>query len=190
MSTDSNAELGLPSRLEALLFVAQEPTRITDLARSLEATPSQVGRGLDELEASLAERGLQLQRLGDRVQLTTRPAAAADVERFLGLELSSRLSPAALETLALIAYNQPITRPAIEAVRGVSSDTVLRSLQSKGLIQEVGRLDQAGRPILYGTTFEFLQHFGLQSLEELPPLPEVEGLRELLEERRPGADGG
>jgi segregation and condensation protein B len=91
------------------------------------------------------------------------------VERFLGLEATSRLSRAALEALAIIAYQQPVTRPEIEAVRGVNSDGVLKSLLSKGLIQEVGRAERPGRPILYSTTSEFLQHFGLNTLEELPP---------------------
>ena len=89
---------------------------------------------------------------------------------FLGLEASSRLSRAALETLAIIAYQQPVIRPEIDAVRGVSSDGVLKSLLSKGLIQEVGRAERPGRPIIYTTTSDFLQYFGLNSLEELPPL--------------------
>jgi len=113
---------------------------------------------------------MRLQRKGQRVQLVTAPEAAGVIERFMGLDLSSRLSPAALETLAIVAYTQPITRSDVDGVRGVNSDSVLRSLTTKGLIEEIGRLDQAGRPILYGTTFEFLQHFGLSDLSELPPL--------------------
>lgn len=104
------------------------------------------------------------------MQLTTSPDTAADIERFLGLESTSKLSRAALEALAIIAYQQPVTRPEIDAIRGVSSDGVLKSLLSKGLVQEVGRADRPGRPILYVTTSDFLQHFGLNSLEELPPL--------------------
>jgi len=106
------------------------------------------------------------------VQLVTAPEAASYVERFLGLEARTRLSRAALEALAIIAYRQPITRPEIEAIRGVSSDSVLRTLLRVGLIEEVGRASTVGRPILYGTTFEFLQHFGLRSLHELPDLEE------------------
>jgi segregation and condensation protein B len=98
------------------------------------------------------------------------------VEKFLGLEATARLSRAALETLAIVAYRQPITRPGIDAVRGVSSDGVIKSLLTKGLIQEVGRAEGPGRPILYGVTADFLQHFGLSRLEDLPPyeLLEVE----------------
>jgi segregation and condensation protein B len=106
--------------------------------------------------------------------MVTAPEATDFVRRFLGLELTSKLSPAALETLAIVAYRQPATRAQIEAVRGVNSDSVLRTLVNRGLVEEVGRLDQAGRPIIYGTTFEFLQQFGLSSVEQLPPLEEVE----------------
>jgi segregation and condensation protein B len=91
----------------------------------------------------------------------------------LGLELTGKLSPAALETVAIVAYRQPITRAEIEAVRGVNSDSVLRTLINRGLIEELGRLDQAGRPIIFGTTFDFLQQFGITSLEQLPPLEEL-----------------
>jgi segregation and condensation protein B len=115
-------------------------------------------------------RGIRLQRHSGRVQLTTAPSAAPMVERLLGLESSSRLSHAALETLAIIMYEQPVTRPQIDAIRGVNSDAVLKSLLVKGLLQELGRAETPGRPILYGVTSEFLQYFGLNSLAELPPL--------------------
>jgi len=114
--------------------------------------------------------------------LVSAPEAAPYVERFLGLSLSGKLSAAALETLAIIAYKQPITRPQIEAIRGVNSDGALRTLMSKGLIEEVGRLDSVGHPILFGTTFEFLQYFGLSSLSELPPL-EIQSISSLQGER-------
>jgi segregation and condensation protein B len=113
---------------------------------------------------------VRLQRSGARVQLVSAPEVASYIERFLGLELHGRLSPAALESLAIVAYQQPVTRAGVEAVRGVNSDSVLRTLVSKGLIEEVGRMDTVGRPILYGTTFDFLQFFGFESLEDLPPL--------------------
>jgi segregation and condensation protein B len=105
--------------------------------------------------------------------LATVPEAGPHIERFLGLDLTSRLSQAALESLALIAYRQPITRAQVEAIRGVNCDGVLRTLLARGLVEPVGRLEQAGRPYLYGTTFQFLQYFGLDGLEQLPSLPEA-----------------
>jgi segregation and condensation protein B len=162
--------LSLAAWVESLLFVADGPVSIGRLAEALEATPGQIERALAALEAACAGRGVRLQRAGNRVQLITAPEAAPCIERFLGLEVRTRLSRAALETLAIIAYRQPVTRPEIEAIRGVSSDSVLRTLLSVGVIEEVGRAPTVGRPILYGTTFDFLQHFGLRSLDELPPL--------------------
>jgi segregation and condensation protein B len=167
--------LSLKALVESLLFVADEPVRVDRLATVLEAGIEQVEQALAELACDYAQRGLRLQRKTQRVQMVSAPEAAGHVRRLLGLEQSSKLSPAALETLAIVAYRQPVTRSAIEAVRGVSSDSVLRTLVSHGLIEEQGRLDQAGRPILYGTAFEFLQQFGLTSLAELPPLEDGAG---------------
>jgi segregation and condensation protein B len=162
--------------VEALLFVADEPVSLERLAAVLLVEPAMLDRAITELQANSAARGIRVQRKGQRVQMVTAPEAAPAIERFLGLDLASRLSPAALETLAIVAYRQPVTRADVDAVRGVQSDSVLRSLVNKGLGEEVGRLDQAGRPILYGTTFEFLQHFGLQDLTQLPALePEERG---------------
>jgi segregation and condensation protein B len=169
------------SLLESLLFVADEPVAVSQLAKVLEVEPKSIEEALERLRAEYGRRGLRIQRKGERVQMVTAPEAAPHIERFLGLRLSGKLSTAALETLAIIAYQQPITRAQIEAVRGVNCDGVLRTLTSKGLIEEIGRLKQAGRPILYGTTFEFLQYFGLQDLAELPPL-EGEGDEEEKEE--------
>jgi segregation and condensation protein B len=167
-------ELSLCARLEALLFSAPGTVTPAQLAAALELPVSEVEKGLDQLEARYAEHGLdyglRLQRHRGRFQLTTSAQAAGLVERFLGLEASSRLSRAALEALAIIAYQQPVTRPQIDAIRGVNSDGVLKSLLSKGLLQEIGRADAPGRPILYGTTPEFLQYFGLNNLGELPAL--------------------
>jgi segregation and condensation protein B len=156
--------------LESLLFVADEPVPISHLVEALEVTAEAVETALQALDEDYQARGLRLQRKGGRVQLVTAPEASPYIERFLGLQLSSRLSAPALETLAIIAYRQPITRAQVEAIRGVSSDGVLRTLLGKGLVEEVGRMEQVGRPILYGTTFEFLQHFGLKGLHDLPPL--------------------
>jgi segregation and condensation protein B len=155
----------------ALLFIAEGPVPVEQLAQVVGVPLAQVEEALGRVEAWLAGGGLVLQRHGGRLQVVTAADLAPHVERFLGLDLSSRLSPAALEVLAIIAYRQPITRAEIEALRGVNSDGVLRTLVSKGLVGEVGRLEQAGRPILYGTTFEFLQYFGLRQLQDLPPLP-------------------
>jgi segregation and condensation protein B len=169
--------LSLSAALEALLFAAPGAVTPAQLAAVLDISVREVDKGLADLEAQSKDRGLRLQRHFGRVQLTTAPEAAASVEKFLGLEASSRLSRAALETLAIIAYQQPVTRPEIDAIRGVNSDGVLKSLLSKGLVQEVGRAERPGRPILYSTTPDFLGHFGLSSLEELPPLnpPEETG---------------
>jgi segregation and condensation protein B len=156
--------------IESLLFVADEPVAIGRLTAAIGVQREAVEEALRELSEEYEQRGLRLQHKGERVQMVTAPEAAPHIERFLDLELSSRLSAPALETLAIVAYQQPITRAEVEAVRGVNCDSVLRTLVSKGLIEEVGRLSQAGRPIIYGTTFEFLQHFGLQDLAELPPL--------------------
>jgi len=168
--SETPMELPLPARLEALLFVAAEPVPPSQLAAALDLTPAEVDRGLKELDALLQVRGLRLQRHAGRVQMTTAPELSESVERFLGLEATTRLSRAALETLAIIAFQQPVTRPQVDAVRGVNSDGVIKSLLSKGLIQEGGRADGPGRPILYSTAPEFLQHFGLSSLADLPQL--------------------
>ncbi len=168
--TNENSQLSLTARVESVLFVAEEPVSTHRLAEALEATSGQIERALDTLAAHYDGRGLRLQRALGQVQLTTAPEAAQCVERFLGLEARVQISQAALEALAVVAYRQPITRPEIESIRGVGSDSVLRTLLSAGLVDRVGRADGAGRPFLYGTTAEFLQHFGLQCLDELPPL--------------------
>ena len=171
-----NIEIDLPLsvKLEAMLFVAAEPVTTSQLAAALDVSNSVVERGLNELGASLASRGLRLQRHAGRVQLTTAPELAELIVRFLGLEATSHLSRAAMETLAIIAYQQPVTRPQIDAIRGVNSDSMMKSLLNKGLILESGRADGPGRPILYSTTPEFLQHFGLNSILEMPPLARSE----------------
>ena len=173
---EQNIEIDLPLsvKLEALLFVAGEPVTNAQLSAALDVAPSVIERGLNELDDSLSSRGLRLQRHAGRVQLTTAPQLAELIERFLGLEATSHLSRAALETLAIIAYQQPVTRPQIDSIRGVNSDSMMKSLLSKNLILESGRADGPGRPILYSTTPEFLQHFGLNSILEMPPLARPE----------------
>ena len=170
--------------IECLLFVADHPVSITELANTLQITKSQVEAALTTLGDSYADRALRLQRKDNQIQLVTAPEAADYIERFLGLSQGSKLSTAALESLGIIAYKQPLTRSEIESIRGVNSDGVLRTLLSKGLIEEVGRLDTVGHPIQYGTTFTFLQYFGLSSLQELPEL-EMEGEAEIDDETDP-----
>ena len=163
----------LSLQVESLLFVAAEPLTVARLAAVLLVETEQIEEALQALNRSLAGRGICVQRKDDRVQLATRPAAAAAIERLLGVDTSPKLSPAALEALAVIAYRQPVTRTQLEAIRGVNCDGVLRTLLSRSLIEEQGRLEAVGRPILYGTTFEFLQYFSLNRVEDLPPLPEA-----------------
>jgi segregation and condensation protein B len=160
----------LKACLEALLFVAPEPVSPAQLAVVLELPVSEVEAGLKQLTVDYKDRGLRLQRHAGRIQLTTAPELAEQVERFLGFETTSYLSHAALEALAIVAFEQPVTRPQVDGIRGVNSDGVMKSLLHKGLIQDVGRSNGPGRPILYATTPEFLQQFGLSSLDELPPL--------------------
>jgi segregation and condensation protein B len=165
----------LVALVESLLFVADQPVPVSQLAQALEVEQAAVDEALDTLRQVCYRRGVRLQQARDRVQLVSAPEAAPYIERFLGLEVQSRLSTAALESLAIVAYQQPVTRAEVEAIRGVNSDSVLRTLTSKGLIEEIGRLDAVGRPIIYGTTFEFLQFFGLEKLKDLPPLQLEDG---------------
>jgi segregation and condensation protein B len=160
---------------EALLFVSAEPVPLGDLRRVLAIRQSTLERVLDYLGKTLAEgqRGVRLQRHNDIVRLVSAPEAALYIDKLKGQQASQRLSDAALETLALIAYRQPVTRPQIEAIRGVDCNGVTNTLLQRGLIQEAGRLDSVGHPILYSTTLAFLQHFGLETPDQLPPIDEI-----------------
>ncbi len=160
----------LAARVEALLYVSSAPVSVSQLATALDASPRLIQKALEALDENLKQRGLRLQHHRSLFQLTTAPELSEDVERFLQLDNSSRLTPAALEVISIIAYQQPVTRPQIDAVRGVNSDSVLRTLLRYGLIEEIGRSESPGRPILYATTAEFLQQFGIESLDQLPPL--------------------
>lgn len=159
--------------LEALLFVAERPLSRREIA-SLAGVPREVvDERLGDLEVSLRGRGVRLLATGDRVELATATEAGALIARYLGVD-AVRLTPASLETLAIVAYRQPVTKAGIERVRGVDSDYTLRSLVHRRLVVELGRADAPGRPILYGTGFDFLERFGMTSLDELPPLdPDV-----------------
>lgn len=156
--------------VEAVLFVADQPADVGLIARSLNAPKEEVVQAIEQLAEQCRERGVRVQRTGDLVQLVSAPETAAYVERFLGME-HPRLTDASLETLAIIAYRQPITRAGIEAVRGVDCDGPIRTLLARELIEEVGRAPVIGRPTLFGTTVRFLEYFGLEKPDDLPPLP-------------------
>ena len=174
----------LKSLVESLLFVADLTVSVDSLATALDVSIEDVESVLLALDADYQGRGIRLQRKGDRLQLVSAPEAGPQIQRFLGLEISGRLSAASLETLGIVAYRQPVTRAQVEAIRGVNSDSVLRSLIRRGLLEEVGRAQTAGLPILYGTTFEFLQQFGLQNLNDLPDWQELD--REIQERETHG----
>ena len=176
---DEQAEDGtdleaLPALVEALLFVADQPIEANALARALNVTPLRARRALDQLGESLRDnaRGVRLQVGPDGAQLVTAPEAATTVELFLGLEASRRLSNAALETLAIIAYRQPVTRHVVDQIRGVDSGGAIATLRARNLIEAVGRAPGPGRPVLFSTTQRFLEHFGLERAQDLPALPD------------------
>lgn len=160
--------------VEAILYVAGEPVPMEDLAHALDMTRSEMEEVLSDLRdtCELEKRGLRLNRYGDGVQLSIRAEYAPYVERLLQPVQQQSLSQAAMETLSVIAYRQPVTKADIEKVRGVKCDYSVQSLLNKGLIQEQGRRETLGRPILYGTTDAFLRHFGIESLDQLPPQEE------------------
>lgn len=160
--------------IEAILFVAGEPVNISAISSALDVTEMEISAAADELvsDYDYNRRGICLKRFGSHIQLSTRSDYAPQIEKLLQPVQKQSLSQSALETLAVIAYRQPVTRLDIESVRGVKCDYSVQSLMNKGLIEEVGRKETVGHPILYGTTDAFLSHFGLSSLEELPQPPE------------------
>jgi segregation and condensation protein B len=170
--SDRTDELRGP--LEALLFVSDEPVSAIRLGKILDATPSEVEKALRELSDEYAdeERGFQLRGVAGGWRMYTHPAHHPYIEQYVLSWDTRRLSQAALEALAVIAYHQPVARAGVNAVRGVNSEAVIASLAEKGLIREAGRDKNAGNAILYGTTRTFLEKFGLKDLAELPPLEE------------------
>ncbi len=169
--------LGLTvDQLEALLFVAERPLSRREIGTLAGVDRDTVDARLGDLEVVLRDRGIRILSAGDNVQLATAPEAGALIARYVGSD-GARLSPASLETLAIVAYRQPVTRGVVERIRGVDSDYIVRSLLHRRLIVEQGRADTPGRPILYGTSFEFLERFGLTSLDELPSLEPEAALR-------------
>ena len=176
---ETPAELS-EAQLEALLFVAERPLTRREIATIAGVDRAAVDDRLGDLEVALATRGVRLVLSGDRVELVTAPEAGALIARYVGAD-AIRLSPASLETLAIVAYRQPVTKSAIERIRGVDSDYTIRTLLHRRLVVELGRSEAPGRPFLYGTGFEFLERFGLTSLDELPPL-EVDLAARLLQD--------
>lgn len=171
----------MAAAIESLLFVSGRPLAQNELRKLLDTDDTHLAKGLQTLEQQLdqQERGIRLQRLGEQVQLVTAPANARYIAALLGLPMTAKLTAAALETLAVISYRQPVTRTQIEAVRGVNSDRALASLLQHGLVTEVGRAQTIGRPTLFATTPEFLQQFGLTKLEQLPQLTATGSVHEI-----------
>ena len=166
------------NKLLAILFAAGEPLEGARAAEALDLTQEEVASYAAGISAWLdeGELPLELRRLGTAYQLCTRPVYAGEIRRALELRRNTPLSAAALEVLAVIAYNQPVTRGFVEQVRGVDSSSVVTSLVEKGLVEEAGRLELPGRPIAYRTTPAFLRCFGLESLDDLPDVTgEAEG---------------
>ncbi len=178
----------LVALIEALLLVAPEPPTVAELAAAAAVTPPRIDEAMTDMARDQG-RGWIVQRHGDHIHLATAPRFARHVSAFLGLEREGRLSSAALETLAIIAYQQPVTRAEIDAVRGVDSSGVLATLHARELIEPVARLAAIGNPFQYGTTVSFLRLFGLASLADLPPLGSLDGAdgRNLLEMAMAGA---
>lgn len=165
----------IKGKIEAILYVAGEPVEFRDLCAALDTEEEKLTECLRELknEYDYRQSGFVIKRFGNKVQLATRALYADDIVRLLQPVQKQSLTQAAMETLAVVAYKQPVTRAEVEQIRGVKCDYSLQSLTMKGLIREVGRKDTIGRPILFGTTDEFLTHFGLENLSELPPMPDA-----------------
>jgi segregation and condensation protein B len=180
---------------EALLFIAERPLSTSELAELAGMPRLHAEAALASLAEELVDagRGIRLQRLDDAWQLVTAPEVGERLATYAARE-EARVTPAALEALAVVAYRQPCARADVDRLRGVDSDYVLRSLLHRRLIAEVGRRDTPGRPILYGTTFTFLERFGLTSLDDLPPLPSeaaaAVAASALVEETPYSTDGG
>ncbi|WP_370324972.1 SMC-Scp complex subunit ScpB [Euzebya sp.] len=187
-STELRLQPELRKALEAILLVVDEPVDVETLAQVLEVAADEVEDGLLALATEYVEqgRGFVLRRVGGGWRMYTDPGAAAYVERFVLHGRSGRLSQAALETLAIIAYKQPVTRAAISEIRGVDADAGVRNLVSRGLVEEVGREETPGQPLLYGTTSAFLEKLGVDGLDELPALPDLSPTGPPPPEPRPG----
>ncbi len=160
--------------IESMLFVSKRPLSVDDFEELCGFDQQIIEKSLAEIQMDYQNRAMQVIKLANGFLMATRPKYGAYIERLLKSPVSISLSQQSMETLSIIAYKQPITKAEIERIRGVMSDGVIKNLIEKKLIKEVGRSDAVGRPILYGTTVEFLKHFGLHDLSELPPLEEDE----------------
>ncbi len=164
----------LKSAVESILFVADGSVEVKALARLTEESEAAVINAVEDLAKENASRGVRIQRSETAAQMASAPENTVYVQRFLGIDENVRLSPAVLATLTVIAYKQPIAKSAVERILEKGCDYGVQMLKLRGLIAEVGRAPGAGRPYLYGTTFKFLEHFGLEKPEDLPALPELE----------------
>jgi segregation and condensation protein B len=156
---------------ESVLFAAGEPVPLSELAALADCSKSEVVTALDELAASFSDRGIRLIRDARSAQMVTAPEAAPHLDRFMDAELRGSLSRGALEALAIVAYRGPVTRPQVETIRGTHSASAIRTLAIRGLITEIGRAKDPGRPIIYDVTLRFYQHLGIAGREELPAVP-------------------
>lgn len=165
--------MNIKSVLESLLFAWGEPLNINEISRILDMPPGRITTTLEEMILTFSEdtdRGLVIQKFGNSYQITTKKENYEFIQSLLQTTVNKSLSTAAMETLSIIAYKQPVTKVEIELIRGVKCSNVIKGLLDKNLIKEVGRLDKPGRPAIYSTTDEFLRHFGLNSINELPAL--------------------
>lgn len=171
-AADRSPNGSLKSILECMLFVSPQPLSVEHVSKALGIEELEVDSAIHELRLDYSDRGLQITRIAGGYQMCTRPEYAEHISVLLEPQ-RTRLSRAALETSAIIAYRQPITMPEIEAIRGVNSDGVVKTLVERNLVKQVGRKDTPGRPMLYATTEEFLNYFGLNDISELPELEDI-----------------
>lgn len=157
--------------VETMLFVAKNPLQLADFVSILEFSQEQIEQAIKTLQEHYQHHAIQIIEVANGYQMTTRKDYAHLVEKFLNSPTEVSLTPAALEALAIIAYRQPVSKGDIEAIRGVNSDAVIKSLLDKGLVEDLGKSNSLGRPTVYGTTDEFLKHFGLKDLQNLLPVP-------------------
>lgn len=168
--------MNIKSVLESLMFAWGEPLSINEISKILDMPVHSITLVLDEMMSEFnvdEDRGLNIQKFGDSYQLTTKKENYEYIQSLLETTVNKSLSTAAMETLSIIAYKQPVTKVEIERIRGVKCSQVVKGLIDKGLIKEVGRLDKPGRPVIFATTDEFLRHFGLSSIDELPNIGDI-----------------